>query len=238
MSGARRKILITGGTSGIGLALARKLAVHDDVMVTGQREEAQVKDILPEGVSYVRAPLDDPQAATQTIAQALLRAGWTKLDFAVLNAGIGFVTQDGLDDPDHITKTLDVNLTSAVLLSRALHPWLLKASGTLTLVGSVAHKGQASFPVYAASKAGLHGFARALRSEWAGKISVQIIHPGPTQTDMHAKAGFDPGWMRNIFLTPENVAAMMIGTMRAKRSPVTASFMRYLTGGATFRRPL
>jgi NAD(P)-dependent dehydrogenase (short-subunit alcohol dehydrogenase family) len=74
-------------------------------------------------------------------------------------------------------KTLDVNLAAVMLQAQALYPLLKKSSGTLTLIGSVAHKGSASIPAYAASKAGLHGLARALRSEWGGEISVQICTP-------------------------------------------------------------
>lgn len=238
MTSKRRKILITGATSGIGLALARRLIDRHDVLVVARKPMAEAQAILPEGCAYVQADFAEPAAAVQTIANHLLKTGWTRLDNVVVNAGVGFVTNDGCDTATLLRQTLDINLTSSVLLARALYPWLQKAAGTLTLVGSVAHKGQAMFPAYAASKAGLHGFARALRCEWDGRISVQIIHPGPTRTDMHQKAGFDPGKMAEFFLKPDSVAVMMERAMASKRSPVTCSFARLAGGGTVVGRAL
>lgn len=232
MAGGRRKILITGGTAGIGLALARKLAAHHDVMITGSRAPHDLPDGVAEHMTYVRADLSDPQAASETIARALLQAGWTSLDNAVLNAGTGFAVDGAMETREQIRTTLDVNLVAPALLSRALFAWLAKAKGTLTLVGSVAHRGQPLFPAYAASKAGLHGLARSLRSEWAGRVAVQVVHPGPTKTDMHEKAGHDPGRMRELFLDPGDAAAMIAFAMASRRSPVTASFLRYFAGGS------
>lgn len=228
----RRSILITGGTSGIGLALVERLAPRHDILVAGRRSEDEARAVLPDNVAYVRAPLEDPATATQAIADAILRRGWVRLDNAVLNAGVGYAPPNTLETADQIRDTLAVNLTASVLLARALHGWLAKANGTLTLVGSIAHKGSALIPAYAGSKAGLHGFARALRSEWQGKVAVQVIHPGPTRTDMHQKAGYDPGRLRSIFLPAPAVAAMMEGAIAGRRSPVTVSHGRYLVGGA------
>ena len=87
----------------------------------------------------------------------------------------------------------------------------------MTLIGSVARKGQAQFPAYAASKGALHGFARALRSEWSGKVAVQVLHPGPTRTDMHEKAGHDPGRMRSFFFNPDDMADMISTAMAMAR---------------------
>ncbi|MGB7431539.1 MAG: SDR family oxidoreductase [Ahrensia sp.] len=238
MADSRRKILITGATSGIGLALARRLVDRHDVLVAARKTPQEAKALLPDGCAYVQADFSEPAAASQVIASHLLKAGWTKLDNVVINAGVGFVTDDGCDTPARVRQTLDINLTASILLARALYPWLQKASGTLTLVGSVAHKGQAMFPAYAASKAGLHGFARALRSEWAGRVAVQIIHPGPTRTDMHQKAGFDPGKMADFFLKPDSVALMMERAIASKRSPVTCSFARLAGGGTIVGRSL
>lgn len=234
----RRTILITGGTSGIGLALVRRLAPRHDVLVAGRRVPDDASAVLPEGVRYVEAPLSDPQIATQAIAEAMLRAGWVRLDNAVLNAGVGYAVNDGVETAGQIRDTLAVNLTSSILLARALYPWLVKANGTLTFVGSVAHKGAALIPSYAGSKAGLHGLGRALRSEWRDHVAVQVIHPGPTRTEMHAKAGHDPGALRAIFLPADSVARMMEGAIAGRRSPVTISHGRYLAGGALWSRTL
>ena len=223
----RRKILITGGSSGIGLALANKLSMRHDVMVTGSREKSEITELFSPNLIYVKASQTDPEKAVKTICNALLESGWVRLDNVVLNAGTGFAAKDAIDETATIRRTLDVNLISTILLSHALYPWLAKAKGTLSIIGSVAYKGQALFPVYAASKGALHGFARALRAEWVGRVSVQILHLGPTQTDMHAKAGHDPGAIKSIFLRTAPMAKMIEYTMASKRSPLTLSWMRY-----------
>lgn len=220
----RRRILVTGATSGIGLALVQRLHGRHDIIAAGRKSGETAATVLPQGMTYVEAPLDDPAEASRRIADGLLRAGWTKLDHAVLNAGTGFVATDAIEDPARISQTLTVNLVAPVLLARMLHPWLEKAGGTLTLVGSVARRGAPGFPSYAASKAGLDGFARALRAEWNGRVTVQVIHPGPTRTAMHEKAGFDPGRAGALFTPAPVMAAMVERAMATGRSPVTLSF--------------
>jgi len=234
----RRKILITGATTGIGLALANRLSLRHDVMVTGSRAAEDITEPFSPNLTYVQASQADPEKCAQIIAEALLKAGWTRLDNVVLNAGIGFATDDALDEAERLRSTLDVNVTSTMLIARAVFPWLAKTKGTLSIIGSVAHKGQSLFPAYAASKGALNGFARSLRSEWAGKVVVQILHPGPAQTDMHQKAGHDPGWMRELFIRKEPMAKMIEYAMAAKRSPTTLSWARYLAGGSITGRRL
>jgi 3-oxoacyl-[acyl-carrier protein] reductase len=233
-----RRILVTGGNAGIGLALANKLAGRHQLLLSGRKPRSEVADLIPAGAEYVVADQSQPEASARALVEGIGDLGWDRLDNAVLNAGVGFAPADGIDATAVIRQTLDVNLSAAIAQAQALFPLLEKSRGTLTFVGSVAHKGSATVPAYAASKAGLHGLARALRSEWSGRVSVQIVHPGPTKTEMHDKAGYDPGGMRALFLDVEDVAKMMASAIAARRSPVTASWVRYLNGGAFTGRRL
>jgi NAD(P)-dependent dehydrogenase (short-subunit alcohol dehydrogenase family) len=222
----RRKILITGATDGIGLALSKRLAPKHDLILTGRK--ASHPD-LPAGAIYLQANQSDAVECAQTIFAALQKAGWDRLDNAVLNAGTGFAAIDGLDISETIRTTMDVNLAANIAIAHALFPLLEKLNGTLSFIGSVAHKGSPLFPAYAASKAGLDALARALRSEWQGRVTVQIIHPGPTDTGMQAKAGYDAGKMRRIFIKPDIMADMLERAIASQKSPVTLSFARRAT---------
>jgi NAD(P)-dependent dehydrogenase (short-subunit alcohol dehydrogenase family) len=230
------RILITGATSGIGRALAARLCNGNTVLATGSRPAGQVASLLPETVQYVQADQTSPVDAAKTVSAALDRCGWTGLDLAVLNAGIGFAQSPPDETIEAIRQTIDVNLMSPILMARSLADRLESASGKLVIIGSVAHRGAPGFATYAASKAGLHGFARALREEWRDRIRVQVIHPGPTATPMHARAGFDPGRIGHFFLKPDTMAALVHRAMASDRSPVNTSFARYLFSGAFARR--
>jgi len=233
MIGAKpRRILITGGNAGLGLALAKKLARRHKLLLSGRKSQNEVAGKLPRGVGYVVADQSDPEKSALALARGVRDFGWDGLDNAVLNAGTGFAAIEGLDSTEAIRQSLDVNLLAAMLQAQTLYPLLRKSRGTLTLVGSVAHKGSATIPAYAASKAGLHGLARALRSEWKNEVAVQILHPGASKTGMHDKAGYDPGLMRSLFLEPDDVAAMMAVAIAGRRSPVKLSWGRYFGGGA------
>tara|TARA_R110002020_G_scaffold96186_17_gene230593 strand:- start:2264 stop:2983 length:720 start_codon:yes stop_codon:yes gene_type:complete len=237
VTGARR-ILITGGNAGLGLALAKKLAGRHKILLSGRKSQAEVDGVLPHGCGYIVADQSDPETSVLALIGGIRDFGWDSLDNAVLNAGMGLAAGQGIDSTEAIRRTLDVNLAAVMLQAQALFPLLRKSRGTLTLIGSVAHTGSETIPAYAASKAGLHGLARSLRSEWKGQVSVQVLHPGPAKTEIHDKAGYDPGRMRALFLEAGDMASMMASAIASRRSPLTLSWARYLSGGAYMGRRL
>jgi NAD(P)-dependent dehydrogenase (short-subunit alcohol dehydrogenase family) len=234
----RRKILITGATDGIGLALVKRLASRHDIIATGRRKPKDGAALLPENVTYIEADQSEPETAAQAIARGLLKANCARLDYCVLNAGIGHVNRPQDETAAAIRATLDINVAATIAISHTLLPWLEKAGGRLVLVGSVARKGTPDFASYAASKAALHGFGRALREEWRGRVRVQVLHPGPTMTDMHAKAGLDPGWIRQWFIRPGDMAGMIELAMVLGGSPKTLSFLQYVSGASVLGRTI
>ena len=185
-----KRVLITGATSGIGSA--HHYARRADLLLAGRRPEMNIRRHLPADAGYVAAVQSRPKEAATRIGEACESLGWDGLDLAILNAGTGYVGDPALEDPDRLRETLDTNLVAPIAIAHRLFPLLEAAGGQLVLIGSTAHRGAPAFASYAASKVGLDGFARALREEWRGRVGVQVIHPGPTRTGMHRKAGLEP----------------------------------------------
>ena len=190
MDGRRKRVLITGATDGIGLALARLYAREGaELSLTGRRPGAEMDGDLFAAAAYCPADLTAPDAAMR-IGCFLKREGRDQLDLAIFNAGIGWVGPIEQHDPDVIRRLVMVNLAAPIALAHLLLPML--RGRQLVLIGSVA----ASMPcpshaVYAATKAALDGLARSLRVELTNQFEVRIIHPGATRTGMHRKAGAD-----------------------------------------------
>jgi short-subunit dehydrogenase len=218
-----RRVLITGASAGIGLCLTRKVHLAGgDILAVGRRPPGELPEDFPD-LAYSAIDLGAPDATAQIIAAAET-LDWDTLDYLVLNAGTGRYAGVETEDAASIADTVQVNLAAPIEIAHAFADRLLAGHGKVVLVGSAAHKGSAGFPVYAATKAALNGFARSLRSEWRGRIDVQIIHPGPVSTEMHARAGFDPGWMGKLFLKADDVAEVMARRIASNRSPVTVGY--------------
>lgn len=206
-----RRILVTGASSGIGLALVRLLAARGDtVLASGRRPAAELPADFPD-CAYLALDLSAADGPSRL-------ADWagTPLDAAILNAGAGHYRPLEHETPDAIAAILATNLTAPTCLAHALYPALAARGGHLGLIGSVAWKGAASMPVYAASKAALDGFGRALAAEWAGRVSVRVIHPGPTATGMSQRAGRPADWIDRIMLPPDAVARGILSALEGR----------------------
>ena len=185
-----RIALVTGASRGIGRAIAMKLAAQGAIVVATARGE-HAKDtaaaIVAAGgrAEAVGVDVTDVAALERLPGEIIERHG--RLDIVVSNAGI---TRDQLlmrmkrDDWDAVIAT---NLTAAFTLTQAaMRPMLKQRGGRIiaisSVVGQTGNAGQAN---YAASKAGLIGFAKALAREVASRgITVNVVAPGLVETDM------------------------------------------------------
>ncbi len=182
--------LVTGASRGIGRGVAIRLAAQGATVVAAARGDHArecVDAIAAAGQKAEALTLDVTDAAAVEAAPGDIVARHGRLDIVVSNAGI---TRDQLllrmkrEDWDAVLAT---NLTATFVLAQAaLRPMLKQRSGRIISVGSVVGQmGNAGQTNYAASKAGLIGFAKALAREVASRnITVNVVTPGMIDTDM------------------------------------------------------
>jgi 3-oxoacyl-[acyl-carrier protein] reductase len=180
-----RVVLITGGSRGIGLACAQRFAaLGDQVAVTYNSSPP------PEGFFGVQCDVTSTESVDA--AFAAVEAEFGPVEILVSNAGI---THDGLllrmKEAD-FTSVVDANLTAAFRVTKRASQGMLRARrGRIILMSSVvALLGSGGQTNYAASKAGLVGFARSVARELGSRgITCNVVAPGPVATDMTAALG-------------------------------------------------
>ena len=190
-----RVALVTGASRGIGRAIAERFAAQGAVVVAvarGDNARATVEAISAKGGKAEALGVDVTDSAALEQLPGRVVDSHGRLDILVSNAGI---TRDQLlmrmkrEDWDAVLAT---NLTAAFTLTQAaMRPMLRQRSGRIitvsSVVGQMGNPGQAN---YAASKAGLIGFSKALAKEVASRgITVNVIAPGLIDTDMTRAIG-------------------------------------------------
>ncbi|UFM67222.1 SDR family oxidoreductase (plasmid) [Paracoccus sp. MA] len=206
--------LVTGGRSGIGQAIARRLRDEGARVLTAQRRQDAEFESLP-------ADFTDPASPAQVLAELIARAG--RLDVLVNNAGMmqeSLIEAMSLEDWQ---RNLMVNLTAPFLMIQAALPHLRQTRGSIVNVGSIEGLGSnPSHAAYCASKAGLHGLTRAVAVDHGAEgIRCNAVAPGWIDTELNVDfiesmpdpAAFrrDIGRIHPVARTgkPEEVAALV-----------------------------
>lgn len=227
-----KRVLITGGSSGIGLATAHALAAQGaKVFIVGRRGE-----IVAQAIAALRgaggqadgtdADVTTPEGRIRTLSAA--RAWLGGLDILINNAG--GVRAGRLEDTPEadIRQMVDVNLLSPILLARAALPDL-RASGDgmiVNVASGIALVGVPFYTTYAAVKAGISHFGEALRRELKDEgVHVLTVYPGATDTPMmtSSRAGPDLGFVRE----PASAVAQAIA------EGIQAAAFQVIRGGET-----
>lgn len=171
-------VLVTGGRSGIGLAVSRRLRGEGARVFTAQRGNDSEFECI-------QVDFNDPATASGVIDSVVAQTG--RLDVLVNNAGMmqeSSVEQMSFDDWQ---RTLTVNLSTPFLLIKSALPYLRKSKGSIVNIGSI--EGLGSNPghaAYCASKAGLHGLTRAVAVDHGNEgIRCNAVAPGWIDTDLN-----------------------------------------------------
>ena len=179
-----RTAVVTGGAGGIGRAICADLAAQGARVLVADRDLPAAREAaasLKGDCEAVGVDLEDPADI------ARFAAGTGHADILVHNAGVGIVGPFVDSDPDHWELMWRVNLRAPMLLTRALLPAMTERGwGRLVFISSDgARAGSGGEGAYAATKAGLFGFAKTLAREAArGGVTSNVVCPGPTDTPM------------------------------------------------------
>ncbi|HXD70808.1 MAG TPA: SDR family NAD(P)-dependent oxidoreductase, partial [Gaiellales bacterium] len=183
--------LVTGASSGIGAATAQALSSRGArVVVAGSDPDRTAEVAARVGGAALVHDLAQPGAAADLAAAAAAVHG--RVDVLVNNAGVGWAGSFAEMPEGEIRRLVQVDLTAAVELTRALLPGMLeRGRGHVVSVGSVAgHAGGRGEAVYAACKAGLAAFAEALRQEHRdAPVGFSVVIPGAVATPFFARRG-------------------------------------------------
>jgi 3-oxoacyl-[acyl-carrier protein] reductase len=232
-----RVAIVTGASRGIGRAVARKLAAqgaHVVLAARGDNARAATDEITASGGRAEAVALDvtEPGAVEQIVAATLERHG--RIDILVNNAGIArdkLMLRMKRDDWDVVIAT---NLTAVFALTQAaLKPMIRQRGGRIvcisSVVGQAGNPGQAN---YAASKAGVIGFAKAVALEVASRgVTVNVVAPGLIETDMtrDMTEGARSDWAGRIPLqrlgTPEDIASAVCFLASDEASYITGQVL-------------
>jgi NAD(P)-dependent dehydrogenase (short-subunit alcohol dehydrogenase family) len=233
-----RAVLVTGGTKGLGRALAAAYRTAGaDVLVCARNEPEQP---LPDGVGFVRADLRDPAAADSVVDAAVSAFG--RLDVAVNNAGGSPEADAATVSPRFVEKIIALNLLAPFYVAQRANAVMQgqDEGGVIVNIGSLSgHRASPGAAAYGAAKAGLASFTKTLAMEWAPKVRVNAVTVGYLDTDdaagYYGGASGKEAVARTIpmgrLVQPDDVAAVCLWLASPAASYVTGADIAVTGGG-------
>jgi len=193
---AGKAVLVTGGSTGIGAAVARGFAEQGALVAVGYHSSAKEAQALAGEIKAaggealaVKGDVADPKACERIVAETTARFG--RLDGLINNAGLMLGRVNSLEASDeHMEAVIDLNSRSVIWMTRAALPWLEKQGGFVVNTTSIAARngGAGGAMLYAAAKGFVSTITRGHAKELIGKkIRVNAVSPGVITTPFHER---------------------------------------------------
>jgi NAD(P)-dependent dehydrogenase (short-subunit alcohol dehydrogenase family) len=240
-----RVAIVTGASSGLGVAFARGLAEAGADVVLGARRVDRLREtaalVEAAGRRAITSGTDvtDPEACTALVQAAM--DGFGKVDVLVNNAGLGTAVPATRETPDQFRSVIDVNLNGCYWMAQACGR-VMQPGSSIINVSSVLGFTTAGLPqaAYAASKAALIGLTRDLAAQWTGRkgIRVNAVAPGFFESEMTAQ--YPDGYLDRILAAtpagrqgdPAELAATVVFLASGAASYITGQTL-IVDGGVT-----
>lgn len=189
---SEKVVIITGASSGIGLALAREYTSRGDNLSLGARRIEKLEDFKKEfpgnNILCIKTDVSNEAQCRILIEKTIERFG--RIDILINNAGVSMRALFQDTDLEVIHQIMDINFYGTVYCTKYALPWLLKTKGSLVGVISIAgHVGLPGRSAYSASKFAIRGFLDTIRTENLKKgLHVLVAAPGFTATEVRKVA--------------------------------------------------
>ena len=191
--------MITGGSSGIGLATAKRIAEEGgQVLITGTNaRKLAAASASHASIRFLENDAADPAAADVLAAEAKRLFG--EIDGAFLNAGVGTPAFLGGITPEGYRQLMDLNVGGPIFEVQSLAPLMRAGSGILITASTAKDRGYAGAAVYSATKGAVRAMARAFARELAPRsIRVNTLSPGGVESDFFERLGLLPEQMETM----------------------------------------
>ena len=215
-AGLKPMTVVTGGSEGIGYALARRFAAAGNDLVLVARRPEPLKEAADRiradfKVEAIAVPADVTSPDAPATIDAALAAHGGYADVLVNSAGMGLAGPFLDQEPERILQLVDLNVRALTRLTRHYLPGMrIRGRGGILNLGSVGGYGPGPYQaVYYASKAYVASFSEAIAAETAGEgVRVMVLAPGPVNTAFHARMGAESALYRYLVVpsSPESVA--------------------------------
>jgi short-subunit dehydrogenase len=227
------RALVTGGSSGIGAAIARELASHGVTLVLTARREQALRDVAASctgaKTEIIVGDLGAPGGA---------QAVWTRataggpVDILINNAGFGALGKFAETELARDAEMVQLNMASLVELSQRFVAQQRPRGYVLNIASIGAYQAVPNMALYAASKAFVRDFTEALHDELAGgPVSATCVCPGGIHTDFHAVAGAgNYGWIARLsMMDAPALARISVRAMAKRKRNIIPGFLNKLS---------